>query len=582
MTPEIVEYWCTQVMKVATTMNGVLILKKSPTEREFWLFLAKWLFEMLSSCTMAHSVPAVTKDHLSTALNSSLSISRHKYVAMRCAFKMTNAQIIHSMEHSTARVHELVEIHKLLVAGETVLETDGREALRIKKKIVSTSGKPQFKCLLIRGLTVKLEGSGLVVFVDGRYNYKKNKWSATRTALSLISSVEQRTNRQYLALLDGVYAVKEFIRLSARDIRSKCVISATTSNVVRGEYRNFAKMADAFVAEGTSSTIYSTTTKLCICLTKSNGKGFVLVSNATSPRDHHPPHPAPDLPEIVIPCTWDVAMSLALLANDDNGVIFNSRLIRPDMPEYSSRSIHLAIKRLTSHDITSPLDDNGELDLDKVRSLPDPALGLICESLGTELPQSSTRSDKIDSILQNHPLADKYRLQKYLDAFAPRDKKRKPANPVLLQQEYRRYVNTSEELVSDLIVAEEEPNFRQLYMANYGLQDRFNALLYMAFKWSCARDPMAKISWFVLATMVLNARSIFCEANHTHSTAAPAHVLAFFVKLIEQILQYLDIPCETTDELRLQVTQSEAQIQTLQDLVKHLKAHPPRDNKNQD
>ena len=81
----------------------------------------------------------------------------------------------------------------------------------------------------------------------------------------------------------------------------------------------------------------------------------------------------------------------------------------------------------------------------------------------------------------------------------------------MTKYEVRQMKRQTKEIVADLFAHGEEPEFHALYRSSYGLQDRFNAIIYKCFKFQNASNPFQMLAYQVLMTYTINARGLWAE-----------------------------------------------------------------------
>jgi hypothetical protein len=130
------------------------------------------------------------------------------------------------------------------------------------------------------------------------------------------------------------------------------------------------------------------------------------------------------------------------------------------------------------------MDLDGHVTRDSLGACGLPHLMMIARSFGCQ-KKFKTRDPLITYILAHHPKAAEGRLEaKRVKAVSAR--KRKRENPFMTKYEVRQMKRQTKEIVADLFAHGEEPEFHALYRSSYGLQDRFNAIIYKCFKFQNA------------------------------------------------------------------------------------------------
>lgn len=280
-------------------------------------------------------------------------------------------------------------------------------------------------------------------------------------------------------------------------------------------------------------------TGLIAAMRRNQDLAIVLLTDATS---LHCPPPSLRGPFRGFRATFEQAVGLALLPAKDAHELLQL-LNRPFPSDPNAMSSKAAlIQHLYGIDILSPTDAHGLVTKASLEDCTTPHLNLI--GLHYNTPDHMKRADLIQFILKNH---DKSRQEddQIRRNVASVSKKRKVNHQPISLKQLEEMKNLNDHDMTTLLKTGSEPDFAKLYIANYGLQDRFNSALYSCFKFQNASGPMQMLTWFVLITYILNARSIYAEIHHDpkDDMSQPCHNASFALSLATQIVRkYTQVP----------------------------------------
>lgn len=144
----------------------------------------------------------------------------------------------------------------------------------------------------------------------------------------------------------------------------------------------------------------------------------------------------------------------------------------------------------TGHDMAAPVNSHGEMTNAVLRKLSKARLTMIAEV--AHINPGGKKADLLARILEEHQLASKE------DHEAPITKaaggRKRKAQPIEINRdELHNAQREVHKRSSDLMKLRDETSLRALYRENYGLEDRFNAMLYTCFRLQNASEPTQKL-----------------------------------------------------------------------------------------
>lgn len=495
--------------------------KREPTKREFLLTLGLWLRDQV-----LHSkhTPEDRLDELSEAqrrMKNAIVEDRRAAIAAGLRFSFdTTADLINSMRHA---LKNAVEFGQILAIDETILNTKSREALK-HGRIKMIEGKPHPMGYFAQCSVQKLQYSKCILVTDIMMRRDNNSKDANSVAVDLIQRSEELWRRPSIVLLDAGYHITSFLSPREKGYTSKFICSVKTNSSF-GEYRHVTEAAQEAITFQQKSLLYSPELDLTAFARGDDQGSSVLLTNAYRPDFAHPRETRE--PKYPLSVSRAEADSFSEWTEDSFSQV--AKLALPDWStdKHNQLSRSHAIFKLTGHDLAAPLDQYGFVTKDTLSRLKAPQLCRILKNINQK-SLGLSKDELITKILAHHP-----HVQRTLQT-----------EPAIVDGASDAPAAQKRQLEADLeklFTAGYEPKFAEVYSSCYGLEDRFNQLIYDFLAHTLSKHYEMKFSWLALYMCLVNAYGVVQE-THAEAEKDSANFLKdsfshFCATLISQIAE---------------------------------------------
>lgn len=534
VTPEWIQWAINKIFKPNMSGNQYSYQKKPPTVSEFWVFFARTLCTLVKASPSGHLLHptfALVEQHLMSMMTEA------RYNKLSAAFHFSHAAFQEVMRHNMSAIISNINLGKILALDESIIATHAEKAIT-ENMTIFIKDKPHPFGILLRGLCGKFERSKCVFFVYGRHKHTGDTCAASKTAVSIINYLEDESTADHIIILDGGYPVATFIPPRGLGTRTKYLCSATKS-LVSSHFNRLSEACSSLVKVGKHCTLKDEKNGRLATLHNSAGKDIVIVTDAFTLKSPAVLH-AQQIRSQKAP--FEFALHLALAPVKSTSEFLRYYPTTSPVPAAAKESMPTLIKYLFNVDVLSPMDLDGKVTREELKKLPVPHLITIANSLGR--CKSKKREAVTQFILDNHPKAGETQLSA-IRAKAKSSRKRRTTPASMSKHELRELENDNRKMKKILLETGTEPKFHEIYRANYGLQDRFNATLYSCFKFQRASGPFQILGWMSIIIFAINARAMFAELKHQkgQDMSSPCHTATFCQEIVRQIANmYLDEP----------------------------------------
>lgn len=496
---------------------------------------------------------------MNSTLQEALEEYRYKELRSACVLNMT--QIRESLSHNLATIQRHCVIGRLIALDETVLATESKAAKQLKL-VAFLPDKPHPLGMLARGMYSKMLYSERVLFLYGTIKDSTNTGNAKKNGLTMVRTLEQTTGGSHVVLIDSNFPTASFLDHQHPGVTSTFVCSSTKSPV-SGKYNRLSDLSQRFISSGDHVLLENTQSGVLASVHNSAGRAIVIVINSVKTQGMPPPKRSTDPLKNI---SFDLAVAIATLPVEDPDQfahIFNRPL--PTDPSVLS-STWQTILHYTGHNITEPLDGVGHVTEVTLNECSRPHLLLIAERFA--IPSRITnKKDLVHRILAVHPKASEEHIEKIVPKALP-SKKRKALPLPATRAELRNLKDEIKTLQQDLLETGPRPEFHRLYHSNYGLQDRFNATLYLCFRFQHASEPMQTLTWFIFIIFLINSHAIHSElkAEKEPQNVKIAHTALFCLAVVRDIVKtYMNRDVTVSSDVNL----DEVELDTEEDVAQY-------------
>ena len=301
--------------------------------------------------------------------------------------------------------------------------------------------------------------------------------------LVLVKRAEQTFGRGFVVVADSGYPASSILFHNRSEIKSTFLVSVSAGKV-SGRLRRLQEAAQPFLAIGDRTLLWYPTQGLVAYICRHKKYTQTLVTNACQVLAAPPPKPA----------LHSMSCSQASCLTDNFTI--DEMVAQFSWPGLTQAERDGILKyplqyvgRMTGQDLTSPIDANGYVSLQSLNPISTSAVQAIAEGLHIK-KTGRNKKQLMEEIVRRHPRA--------LPPTPPnrtQSKKRKASADDASMDLAKSLKRDAQGLANQLLGPEEMPDFAAIYRSNYGLQDRFNAVLYSHFHQTASKLPGSRYSW---------------------------------------------------------------------------------------
>lgn len=492
---------CPQETMLAN-MTVVLSKHKRPARRraveqdEFWICFGKWLLQQICYSEQGKKLTHMEKEAAKRTIDGHVTVDR--YETLLAAFCLNESASGEAFLHQRRQLQNLVKPGTILVIDETILGSNSKAAKR-EGMIRYVPGKPHPKGYFINMGLQKLCHSSIPIVWDVECKWSYSSLSMKHALLAIVHRLEDQLASSFVVLADSGYPASSIIGHPRKDLKSKFICSLSTAKV-SGSLRYIAEAATECLPLNRKSLIWNESEGLVAYCNAMSTYTQVLVTNACAVTEATPPADVP------FPMSFDQAQSLALQFSVEEMVrLFQWPAPSPKETVGHDRYPFQYLLKLTGQDICCPLDSDGFVSEDSLKFLSIDAIRGIAEYCKVK-HTGVKKKDLIESILKRHPKAKHPRVPTPAQCQT-RDTQAHNANAKSSEHLER----DSNIFIDQFMRPTTEPDFASVYRANYGLEDRFNTVLYANFAHHRCRNHLGKYTWFYFYVCLWNSYALWKE-----------------------------------------------------------------------
>jgi hypothetical protein len=482
--------WC-EVMAKEMEAHTRKCRRMAPTTREFFIAFVLWLLGQLEHSSNAHCLPDKRVESVKSMLKTSLPKDRQQTLAAGLSLPAKSLRPL--VEHSFELLLKVIKLGNLIVVDETILSSDSKKGAK-RGCLKYIPEKPHPKGYFAHCALQKLLYSQSVVILNmhDKWNYSSPSMGAS--ALNLILQCERYCKRSFICILDSGYPASDFLVKPQPLLKSKFLCSVSVS-AVSGTLNSLAMAGQHFLKNRQTVVLYSPTLKLTTCIQGHDAYTSCIVTNAFLPKEN--------IDEERHPLNFSVKDTKTLDSLSWPALVRIASTFDPTLPEDTNQ---LQDKRkmifgLTGVDVSAPVDDLGFITASTLGQVGIVQIREIANDIGIQITSHGKPINKpqlVEAILEKHPQA----------AHNPKKRTAPDDTSNDSRPQRQRYLD---HLKSRLLTLREPSYFAKLYLLNYGMEDRFNQLIYERFRQQLARTAEQKYSWLLLYAYIVNTWGLYKE-----------------------------------------------------------------------
>lgn len=466
--------------------------KRPMTDTEFWKFFAIWLFDQVKGSLSAAHVELGPMEVIRQKLEASLSEARLE--ALRAAITMDEATFRTCVDDFRTRCYNICTPGKLLTIDETIISSESGLAAHLGF-LRYIPGKPYEKGYFCHFACVKLLLSNCVFVLDAEFKWGFVSLSMTDSALVLVHRLEREFGDGFVVICNSGYAAGRLLGAASHNSSSRYICSVSGAKV-SGAFRMIVEKANSLFKIGHRVVWHNVESDFMAVIRRTAEYTICLITNCQRPVDETelepPARPLSYKQAFAIFDNFSVPEMVRLLS-------FPQPIDSPNRSETSHPIRYL--KRVTGIDLASPLDAEGFVTKATLTPLSINHVKAIAEEIG--INKQHGKQELISRILKKHPKAER---AEETDTEQSEDDdlddlKAAQAKVTSLKRQV-------DELRRRLSPRAPQPQFEEMYLANYGLEDRWNSDLYATFRHQTSKNPEQKAAWLFFYMCLSNARSL--------------------------------------------------------------------------
>lgn len=471
--------------------------RRGPVEvSEFWLCFAKWLVHQIKHSPQA---PNRLEGEIEISYKGVKDqLTKDRYATLLAAFQLPEIPLNEAFLDHRQRLASFVKPGNLLVIDESILACNSRLAKR-EGKMRYIPGKPHPKGLFVNMGIQKLLYCRFPVVYDAECKWSYESLSMCNALLAIVARLEKQFGMGFLVLADSGYPASVIIDGERKRMESKFICSVSTAKV-SGGLRHLADAACQCLPVGRKTLLFNQDKGMIAFAHRQTNYTQVLVTNACTVVNQPPLRVYPR------PTTFQQACALARHFSVDEMVELLA-FPAPDTNEmvgYDRYPAHYIFK-VTGHDISGPLDAEGYVSKDSLLPLNIEAIRGIAEHCNIN-HRGRKKKELVDLIIKRHPKAKPPEPPTRYHS----KKRSQQANNASPKEAEHMEVSTNN-LIEQIMPDAGEPEFAILYKKNYGLQDRFNAIIYRYFAQHRCKTATSKYTWLYFYVCLWNAFALWTE-----------------------------------------------------------------------
>ena len=480
---------------------------------EFWLCFGKWLLHQVKYSNQA---PYRVEGEIEYAYNSIKGgLTKDRYDTLLAAFQLEEEPLTGAFLDHRQRLANLVKPGNLLVIDESILASNSKLAKR-EGKMRYIPGKPHPKGLFANMGLQKLLYCRYPLVFDVECKWSNLSLSMCDALLAIVARLENQFGAGFLVIADSGYPASIILEGDRMRMKSRFICSVSTAKV-SGGLRRLAVAANECLPVNRKTVLFHQDRGLVAYAHRLAAYTQVLVSNACDVIDQAPVAVYPRA------MTFQQASILAMNFSVQEMVrILGFPAPAPqELVGYDRYPCNYILK-MTGHDISGPLDTEGYVSKESLLPLNIEAIRGIAEYCNIN-HTGKKKKDLIELILKRHPRA-------------------KPPEPPTWHQKIKRAQDAMDAspkvaehieielhtLIDQIMPATDEPEFATVYRKNYGLEDRFNYMLYRYFAQHRCKTATSKYTWLYFYVCIWNAFAIWTEKQSKENIIERNEAVEFY------------------------------------------------------